>query len=100
MNYYFYRLNSPRPTFPADITPAEGALMREHVTYWHALMQQGHVVAFGPVADPRGAYGMGIIRLADGTDPTSLGANDPTIRADVGFTFEVHPMPQVVIADG
>lgn len=73
--------------------------MREHVAYWTGLMKRGHVVAFGPVADPRGSYGIGIIRLGEGEDASAFGANDPAILADVGFRFEVHPMPQLVLPE-
>lgn len=99
MNYFLYRLNSPRPTFPADITPAEGALMRQHAAYWARLMEKGQVVAFGPVADPKGAYGIAILRLEEGEDAATLGANDPAVLADIGFGFELHPMPRLVVAE-
>ena len=99
MNYFLYRLNSPRPTFPADITPAESNLMREHFAYWTRLMGQGQVVAFGPVADPKGSYGIAIIRLKEGEDANVLGANDPVVLADAGFGFEVYPMPRLILAE-
>lgn len=97
MNYFLYKLNSPRPSFPADITPAERGLMQEHATYWRGLMQKGLVVAFGPVADPKRPYGIAIIQLEDDSDATTLGVGDPVIKANVGFSFEVHPMPSVVL---
>jgi len=98
MNYFLYKLMPPRPTFPADMTPAEGILMREHVAYWAALMKQGRVLAFGPVADPKGSYGIGIIQLEDAEDAQALGARDPVIVANAGFGYEVHPMPRLVVA--
>jgi len=98
MNYFLYRLNPPRPTFPRDMTPAERDLMREHVAYWTRLMKEGRVIAFGPVADPKGSYGIGIIQLERGEDANALGANDPIILAHVGFGFEIHPMPQLVLS--
>ena len=97
MKYYFFRLKPPRATFPADMTPAEGALMREHVAYWTDLSKQGRVVAFGAVADPKGSFGIGILQLPDGDDAQALGANDPVIRAGIGFGMEVHPMPRIVL---
>ncbi|MDE2196523.1 MAG: hypothetical protein KGJ56_04990 [Gammaproteobacteria bacterium] len=99
MNYFLYKLNAPRRTFPADMTPAERQLMQEHAVYWRGLMKKNLVIAFGPVADPKGAYGIAIIRLQDATDANSLGANDPVIKADTGFSFEVHPMPSVVLPE-
>lgn len=99
MNYFLYKLNTPRPTFPADITPAESKLMQEHSVYWRELMRKGLVVAFGPVADSSRPYGIAIIRLQDGSDAYALGADDPVIKANAGFNFEVHPMPSVVLPE-
>ena len=96
MKYFFYKLIGPRPTFPGDMTPAEAKLMNEHVAYWAGQMKQGRVVALGPVADPKGTFGMGVIRLEDGIDPKTLCAGDPVVAAKAGFTFEVHPMPKVM----
>lgn len=99
MNYFLYKLNPPRLSFPADMTPAERTLMQEHAVYWRGLMQKGWVIAFGPVADPKGAYGIAILRLEDGSNANPLCANDPVIRADAGFSFELHPMPSVVFPE-
>lgn len=41
MNSFLCRLNPLRSTFPADITPEKGALMREHIAYWTTLMERG-----------------------------------------------------------
>ncbi len=97
MKYYVFELIPPRPTFPADITPAEAKLMQEHVRYWRGLMDKGLVAVFGPVADPKGTYGIAVLQLPDDADAHSLGENDPTIRANAGFGFEVHPMPDAVL---
>ncbi len=98
MRFFFYKLIPPRPTFMADMTPAELAIMRDHSMYWRENMAAGKVVAIGPVADPSGGYGVGIIRLDDAESPQALGENDPAIRANAGFRFEFHPMPTVVVA--
>jgi uncharacterized protein YciI len=74
--------------------------MRVHSAYWVEQIKQGRAIAIGPVADPKGALGVGIIRLEDGVDPAPLVANDPAIVANVGFTWEVHPMPNVLMAEG
>jgi len=96
MRYFFYKLIGPRPSFPADMTPAERQLMQEHGQYWRGQMAQGKVVAFGPVADPKGVFGVAIVRLEDGTDPKSLVDGDPVIKAAAGFSFDIYPMPQAV----
>lgn len=71
--------------------------MDDHADYWRGLMAKGHVVAFGPVADGAGAYGIGIVQFEDDTAVRAFADNDPTIKANVGFRFEVQPMPRGVI---
>ena len=97
MKYFLFKLVPPRPTFPADMTRAEAKLMQEHSEYWRNLMRKGLVVAFGPVSDPKGTYGIAVMQLEDDGDANAIGANDPTIKANVGFKFELHSMPQVVL---
>ena len=94
---YFYKLIPPRPDFPADITPAEASAMQQHVAYWTELMNKGQVLVFGPVADPHGSFGIAVLQLDEGADPSSVGANDPAIKANAGFQFEVYPMPRAVM---
>ena len=61
--YFVLKLIAPRPTFPQDITPQEQTIMQQHVIYWTDLMNKGFVLAFGPVIDPKGVYGLGIIKV-------------------------------------
>jgi uncharacterized protein len=96
MKSYLYKLIPPRPDFAQTMTTAEAEIMRAHVAYWTAMLNEGKAVAFGPVADPKGGYGVGIVRLDDDIDPLSLSQNDPAIQAGVGFKSEVHLMPQLV----
>jgi uncharacterized protein YciI len=73
--------------------------MRDHVAYWRSLVDSGKVLAFGPVVHPRGEFGgLALLVLDDEEDPTSYGHGDPVIVADVGFRFEVFPMPQLIRA--
>jgi len=78
------------------MTPAEGALMREHGGYWRQFLGKRWVVGFGPVADPKGAFGIGLWELPDGEDINALCAADPVIRAGTGFRYEIHPMPSLL----
>lgn len=94
MNTYFCKLYGPRPTFPGDMTASEGEAMQRHAAYWRACMARGQVVAFGPVADPAGTYGMLILEVADETQARGLIDHDPVIEAKLGFRFEMHLMPR------
>jgi len=97
LNYHFYKLIPPRTTFPGDITPDEAHLMQAHAAYWDEQMARGFVLAIGPVMDPAGAYGIGIIQVEDGQDAAALCGQDPVLLADAGFRGEVHPLPKLMV---
>lgn len=48
-----------------DMTADEGSVMQAHATYWRGKLAEGHVIAFGPVADPAGGWGVGIVAVPD-----------------------------------
>ncbi len=74
--------------------------MLDHVRYWQGQVQAGKVVAFGPVLHPRAEFGgIALLALDEDEDPADYAGADPVILADVGFRFEVLPMPQLVRAD-
>jgi YCII-related domain len=96
MPVHLCKLLPPRPTFPADMSAAEAALMREHAAYWTGLTERGVAVAFGPVFDPAGVWGLAM-DVADGASAATLTEDDPVIRSDCGFRYEIYPMPQAVV---
>ncbi len=100
LRYFVCRLLSPRPTFPGDMTAEERAVMEEHVAYWTRQLEAGRVVVFGPVADPKGAWGLGVVRAPDLDAVRALEEEDPAIRSGRGFRYEILPMPQAVVAPG
>ena len=61
--HFFLKLLPSRPTFAQDMTPDERAIMQQHVVYWTDLMKQGKVHVFGPVLDPNGIYGIGVVEV-------------------------------------
>lgn len=97
MKYFLTKLIPPRPTFAQDMTEAEATVMRDHVAYWTDLAERGTAVVFGPVADPKGVWGVGILEVADEAEVQSLTANDPVMQAALGATYEILPMPRAVI---
>lgn len=97
--YFLSRLLGPRPTFPMDITAEERALMEEHAQYWRKHMADGKVVVFGPVLDPKGVWGLGVVRARDEAEVESLQANDPVILSQRGFAYEMLPMAAAVVPE-
>jgi len=79
-----------------DMTPAEAKAMKEHVAYWTDLLAKGNAIAFGPVMDPKGPWGVGIVSVRDAAELRELQENDPAVRARIGLTYEAFQMPQAV----
>jgi uncharacterized protein len=97
MKYFLCRLLPPRPTFAQDMTETEAKVMRAHVAYWTDLAERGTAIVFGPVADPKGVWGVGILEVGDEAQVQSLTANDPVMLEKIGTTYEILPMPRTVI---
>jgi len=90
-SYFVYKLIPPRPTFPVDMTEAEAAIMEQHFAYWKPFEESGIVVVFGPVLDPSGAWGLGVVAGDEPNDISALGAEDPAVKTGMS-TFEVYPI--------
>ena len=90
-NHFVYKLIPPRPSFPMDITDDEAAIMEQHFAYWSRFEERGIVVVLGPVLDPSGTWGLGVIAGDDPSDISALGVEDPAVKSGMS-TFEVYPM--------
>ncbi|MSU69416.1 MAG: hypothetical protein EXS39_01285 [Opitutaceae bacterium] len=99
MKYFFCKFHGPRPTFGRDTTPTEEKLLQEHVVYLRNFAEQGAVVVFGSVTDPRGFFGIVVWELPDEADINAICAGDPAIKSGLGFRYEIHPMPRAVLRD-
>jgi uncharacterized protein YndB with AHSA1/START domain len=95
--FFLCRLHAPRPTFVMDMTDEERAVMQEHGLYWRAAMAAGNVVVFGPVGDPQGPWGMGVVRAVDEAALRAWADKDPAILSGRGFRTEILPMLQVIL---
>ena len=75
--HYVLYLNPPRPTFMQDMNDDERTIMQQHLAYWNNYMSKGMVLAFGPVLDPNGAYGLGVIEVENEQQMLDMISNDP-----------------------
>lgn len=100
MRAYVYRLIAPRRTFATDMTEAERATLSEHGRYWSELMAAGKALAFGPVDDPAGSYGLGILLADDLEQAKALRDADPAVNSEHGLRAEVAPMFRLVTPGG
>jgi hypothetical protein len=97
MKGFVFRLIPPRPDFAFTMSDEERATMVAHVGYWCALADQGKALVFGPVDDPGGSYGIGIVLVEDDTEAAELRDGDPALRSSHGFRTEIAPMLSLVI---
>ena len=86
----------PRPTFDTDMSEAEAAVMGQHMAYWQNLLERGGVIVFGPVSDPAGTWGLGVVETETEDDARALGVHDPAVTSGLA-TFEVYSMPMAVV---
>jgi uncharacterized protein YciI len=85
---FLFRLIPPRADFAQTMTGDEQQAMARHMAYWQDLLAQGRVVVYGPVADPEGVWGLGVLRATDRAEVLTIGELDPSVTAGVN-TFEV-----------
>lgn len=89
--HYYFKLIPPRPSFPHDMTSEERALMEKHSAYFRQHFDLGKLLLYGPVMAPKGAFGLGILEVADEAEARRFGENDPSVRAGLN-RFEIYPM--------
>jgi uncharacterized protein YciI len=87
--HFVLHLLPPRPTFAHDMSDDERKIMQQHVAYWNDLMAKGMVLVFGPVIDPKGVYGLGIVEVDTEDQVKTFTANDPAAAIN---RYEVFPM--------
>jgi uncharacterized protein YciI len=89
--HFYFKLIPPRPTFGADMTAEERALMQQHLTYTREAFDAGKILLYGPVMASGGAFGIAVLEMNDAADVQKFGEADPSIRAGMN-TFEFCPM--------
>ena len=85
---YLYRLKPPRADFAQTMSDDEQRIMHAHQAFWRELLAEGRVVVFGPVADPEGVWGMGVLRAPTQVEVNQIGAVDPAVSSGL-MTFDV-----------
>ena len=91
--HFALKLLPNRPDFVQTMTDDEKMIMQEHIAYWKGFMDQGKVVVFGPVFDPKGAYGLGIVAMDNEEEVREFIKNDPAARI---IQYEYFPMKAMV----
>ena len=93
--YFVLKLIPPRPTFAEDMTEKERDIMKQHAAYWKDKAGKGIVIVYGPVLDPIGAYGLGIIEVDDEDQARVFAEDDPTVKSGLN-RIEIYPMRAIL----
>jgi uncharacterized protein YciI len=96
MKSWLIRIIPPRPHFDQDASPAEQALMEQHLAYWKDRNEKGVCLFGGPVFDPRGVYGILVVRAASEDEARALGEGDPSVKGGL-IKIEVAEMRVVFV---
>jgi uncharacterized protein len=91
--YFVLKLNPSRPDFAQTMTAEERGIMQQHINYWKPFIEQGTMLIFGPVLDPAGVYGLGIVAVNNEEEVIHLIDNDPASKINI---YEYHPMMAIV----
>jgi uncharacterized protein YciI len=86
--YFISTLRPKRPDFLTTMTPAEQAVMGEHMTYTKRLFDEGKIVLGGAATD--GAIGVIIWKVVSAEEARVIFDHDPAVRAGIGEA-ELHP---------
>ncbi len=90
--YFMLKLNPCRPDFAQTMTQEERKIMEQHIVYWKEYMDKGIMLIFGPVLDPKGVYGLGIVKVDNVEQLKELIAGDPASQIN---HYEYHQMRAV-----
>lgn len=72
-----------------DMTSVERAIMEDHKIFWNGLFEKGVAMVTGPILDPKGAYGFGIIAARSLEDAAEILKGDPAQQISA---YEIYPM--------
>jgi uncharacterized protein YciI len=78
---FVFRLTAPRPNFALDMSDEEREIMGRHAAHWQPLIDSGQMVIFGPVLDPSGSWGLGVVQSDDEDELRAWAARDPVVTS-------------------
>ncbi len=91
MPHFFFKIIPPRPTFAQDMTAEERGLMMQHAAYAKDLFDKGQLLAYGPVLDPGGSFGIGLLEMNSLEEAERMAKDDPSVKAGLN-TYTLAPM--------
>jgi uncharacterized protein len=96
MAYFLFKLLPSRPDFSHEsMSDEERQIMRDHVVYWTDQRDKGVALIFGPVLNPNGVWGVGIIEIENEAAAQQFSVDDLAVKSGLQRT-EIYPMPRLV----
>lgn len=90
--FYAVYLRPSRADFMQTMSKEEMDIMQQHILYWNKYLEDGVMHIFGPVLDPNGAYGLGIVEVENEEVLKTLIDHDPASKIN---KYEYFPMKAV-----
>jgi len=84
MKYYLCKFIPPRANFLTTMSTDEKEWMGQHVVFMNGLLDQGLIVAHGPVINDGDGYGVSLYQIPDDGDIAALTSQDPIVKHGVG----------------
>jgi uncharacterized protein len=84
MATFVFRLIAPRPTFALDMSDEERDIMVRHAAHWAPYLESGQMVAFGPILDGTGSWGLGVVETDDEQELRLFADKDPVVTTGTG----------------
>jgi uncharacterized protein len=72
----------------------EGEVMQRHAGYWQDLLGREVAVAYGPVMDPEGSWGLGLLDVEDENEAREIAERDPAVESGT-CTYALVPIDLV-----
>jgi uncharacterized protein len=76
------------------MSEAEAEAMERHSAYWRDLLNREVAVAYGPVLDPDGTWGLGLLDVDDEHAARQVAEGDPAVESGT-CTFALLPIDLV-----
>jgi uncharacterized protein YciI len=74
-----------------DMTDDERDVMGRHAAHWQSVIDAGQMVAFGPVVDGTGSWGLAVVESEDEEELRAFAAQDPVVTRRTA-TLEIGEM--------
>lgn len=95
-NHFVYKLIPPRPTFAADMTEAEQAVMGSTPCTGRTCSRTVRSCSSAWSWEQAGAWGLAVVEADDENVVRALGSEDPAIKANL-CTFDIGVMPDASV---